>query len=93
MVEINEWKERRVIERWSQADAMASGGKIFQARRVDDPFKEKSRYVVKEFANTRDPTVFVAASDTAVEEVVECEAVLQDYSMFTFDVTSAYTHA
>ena len=43
--------------------------------------------------NTRDPTVFAAASDTAVGRVVECKAVLQDYSMFTFDVTSAYTHA
>ena len=26
----------------------------------------KSRYVVKDFANTRDPTMFAAASDTAV---------------------------
>ena len=60
---------------------------------MDDPFKKKSRYVVKEFANTRDPTVFAAASVTAVVRVVECKAVLQDYSMFTFDVASAYTHA
>ena len=92
MVEINKWKERGVIERWSRADAVASGGKIFQARWVDDPFKEKSRYVVKKFANTKDPTVFAAASDTAVGRVVEYKAVLQEYSMFTFDVTSAYTH-
>ena len=93
MVEINKWMERGVIERWNRAEAVASGGKIFQARWVDDPFKEKSRYVVKEFANTRDPTVFAATSDTAVGRVVECKAVLQEYSMFTFDVTSAYTHA
>ena len=37
--------------------------------------------------------MFVAASDTAVERVVECKAVLQKYCMFTFDVTSAYRHA
>ena len=66
---------------------------MFNARWVDDQHKEKSRYVVKDFANTRDPTMFAAASDTAVGRVVEFKAVLQNYSMFTFDVTSAYTHA
>ena len=49
--------------------------------------------MVKDFANTRDPTMFAAASDTAVGRAVECKAVLQHYSMFTFDVTSACTHA
>ena len=47
----------------------------------------------RNFANTRDPTMFAAASDTAVGRVVEFKAVIQNYSMFTFDVTSAYTHA
>ena len=37
--------------------------------------------------------MFAAASDTAVGRVVEFKAVIQNYSMFTFDVTSAYTHA
>ena len=37
--------------------------------------------------------MFAAASDTAVGRVVEFKAVTQNYSMFTFDVTSAYTHA
>ena len=60
---------------------------------MDEQHKEKSRYVVKDFANTRDPTMFAAASDTAVGRVVEFKAVIQNYSMFTFDVTSAYTHA
>ena len=36
------------------------------------------------------PTMFAAASDTAVVRVVEFKAVIQNYSMFTFDVTSAY---
>ena len=49
--------------------------------------------MVKDFAKTRDPTMFAAASDTAVGRVVEYKAVLQNYSMVTFDVTSAYTHA
>ena len=38
MVEINKWQERGVIERWSRADVVASGGKIFQTCWVDDPF-------------------------------------------------------
>ena len=46
--------------------------------------------MVKDFA---DPTMFAAASDTAVGRVVELKAVLQNYGMFTFDLTSAYTHA
>ena len=92
LVEINKWKEFGVFERWSRAEAMGSGGKIFQARGVDDPFKEKSRCVVKDFANTRDPMVFAAASDTAVGRGVACKAVLQNHSIFTFDMTSAYTH-
>ena len=37
--------------------------------------------------------MFAAASDTAVGIVVECKAVFQNYSMFTFDVTSANTRA
>ena len=66
---------------------------MFNARRVDEQHKEKSRYVVKDFANTRVPTMFAAASDTAVGGVVELKAVSQNYSTSTFDVTSAYTHA
>ena len=37
--------------------------------------------------------MLAAASDTAVGRVVEFKAAIQNYSMFTFDVTSAYTHA
>ena len=72
---------------------MATGGQFFNARWVDEQHKEKSRYVVKDFANTRDPMMFAAASDTAVGRVVEFKAVIQNYSMFTFDVTPTYTHA
>ena len=93
MVEINKWRERGVIERWSRQAAMATRGQLFNARCLDDQHKEKSRYVVKDFANTRDPTMFAAASGTAVGRVVEFKAVIQNYSMFTFDATSAYTHA
>ena len=93
MVEINKWRERGVIERWSRQAAMATGGQFFNARWVDEQHKVKSRHVVKDFANTRDPTMLAAASDTAVGRVVEFKAVIQNYSMFTFDVTSAYTHA
>ena len=72
---------------------MTAGGHMFNARWVDEQHKEASRYVVKDFANTRDPTMFAAASDTAVGRVVEFKAVLQNCSMFTLDVTWAYTHA
>ena len=65
----------------------------FNARWVDEQHKQKSRYVVKDFANTRDPTMFAAASDTAMGRVVDFKTVLQNYSMFTFDVTPAYMHA
>ena len=67
---------------------MAAGGQLLNARWVDEQHREKSRYVVKDFANTRDPTMFAAASDTAVGRVLEFKAVIQNYSMFTFDVTS-----
>ena len=73
MVEIDKWRERGVVERRSRQAAMAAGGHMFNVRWVDEQHKEKSRYVVKDFANARDP--------------------IQNCSMFTFDVTSAYTHA
>ena len=50
-------RERGVVERWSRQAAMAAGGEMFNARWVDEQHKEKSRYVVKDFANTRDPTM------------------------------------
>ena len=93
MVEINKWRERGVIERWSRQAAMEAAGQVFNARWVDEQQKEKLRYVVKDFENTRDPTMLAAASDTAVGRVVEFKAVIQNHSTFTFDVTSMYTYA
>ena len=61
---------------------MAAEEQMFNARWVDERHKEKSRYVVKDFANTRGPTMFGAASGATVGRVVEFEAVLQNYSMF-----------
>ena len=87
------WRERGVLERWSRQAAMAADGQMFNARWVDEQHKEKSPHVVKDFANTRDPTMFAAASDTAMRRVVAFKAASQNYSMFTFDETSAYTHA
>ena len=92
MVEISKWGETGVIERWRRQTAMETRGQLFNASWVDEQHKEKSRYAVKDFPNTRDPTMFAAASDTAVGRVVEFKAVIQNYSMFTFDVTSAYTN-
>ena len=43
MVEINKWRERGVVERWSRQAAMAAGGQVFGARWVDEQHKEKSR--------------------------------------------------
>ena len=57
---------------------MTAGGQMFNAHWVDEQHKEKSRYVVKDFANTRDPTMFAAASDTAMGRVVEFKAALHD---------------
>ena len=44
---------------------------MFNAHWVDEQHKEKSRYLVKDFASTREPTMFAAASDAAVGRVVE----------------------
>ena len=86
-MEINKWKEPGVIEvgqrPWLQAV------NLFRARWMDDPYKEKSKYVVMDFANTI-PTMFAAGSDTAVGRVVECKVVLRNCSIFAFDVTSTY---
>ena len=60
------WRERGVVERWSRQAAMAANGQMFNARWVDEQHKKKSRHVGKDFANTRDPTMFAAASDTAM---------------------------
>ena len=72
MVEIKKCREREVLLKGGvEKMAMAAGGQMFIARWADEQHKEKSRYVVKDFANTRDPTMFAAASDTAVGRVVE----------------------
>ena len=47
---------------WRQA------GKFVRVRWVDEQHKEKSRYVVKDFANTRDPTMFAAAQGGASKQ-------------------------
>ncbi len=91
--EINKWLERSVFEPVTREEARASGGKIFGARWVDDPVKEKSRYVIQDFAKTKVPTVFAAASDMSTARVVDYKAVRCGYPTFVFDVTSAYTHA
>ena len=81
MVEINKWRERGVVERWSRQAAMAAGEQMFNARWVDEQHMEKSRYMVKGFANTLDPTMFAAVSDTAVGRVAEFKAAIQNYSI------------
>jgi hypothetical protein len=93
MAEIEKWHERGVVRRWTRAEAVKTGARIFQARWVDDPMKCKSRYVIKEYANQKDLSVFAAASDFATSRLVDYKAVRCGYPTFVFDVTSAYTHA
>jgi hypothetical protein len=93
MAEIEKWHERGVVRRWTRAEAVKTGARIFQARWVDDPMKCKSRYVIKEYANQKDLSVFAAASDFATSRLVDYKAVRCSYPTFVFDVTSAYTHA
>ena len=92
-VEIDKWMERGVVERWPRSDVESQGYEVVSARWVDDPYKEKSRYVIREFAKKRDATVFAAASDPSLSRLVELKALQNDYPTFSFDVTSAYTHA
>ena len=73
-----------------EGDSRARGSTSSTGEDSDD---DDDRTRSKDFANTRDPTMFAAASDTAVRIVVEYKAVLQNYSMFASDVTSACTHA
>ena len=75
IVEINKWREGGVVEMRSREAAMVAGGQMFNTRWVDERHKEKSRNLVQDFANTRDPTMPAAASDTAVGRVVEFKAV------------------
>ncbi len=63
MAEINMFHEKSVVKGWSREEAKRTGAKAFAAGWVDDKFKVKSRYVIKEFAKTKDDTVFAAASD------------------------------
>ena len=73
-------------QRWQQEDKCSMhAGSMNNTRRSHD--------MCQRLRDTRDPTMFGAASDTAVGRVVEFKAVIQNYSMFTFDVTSAHTHA
>ena len=62
MVKIDKWRERGVVDRWSREAVMAAGGQMFNARWVDEQHREKLRYVIKDIANTRDPTMFAAAT-------------------------------
>ena len=48
-------------QRWQQGD------KCFNARWVDEQHKEKSRYMVKGFANMRDPTI-VCMQQPAIQQ-------------------------
>ena len=62
MVEINTWREREELLKGGVVkQRLQQGDKIFNARWVDEQHKEKSRYVVKDFANTRDPTMFCSS--------------------------------
>ncbi len=53
----------------------------------------KSRYVIKEFANTKDNTVFATTSDFPTARLVEYKSAKFGYPTFIFDVTSAFTHS
>jgi hypothetical protein len=93
MTEINKFHEKGVVKRWSREDAKKTGAKVFAARWVDDKFKVKSRYVIKEFANSKDNTVFAAASDFSTSRLVDYKSAKCGYPTFIFDVASAFTHS
>ena len=75
-------------QRWQQEDKCSMhAGWMNNTRRCHDSWSNQN------FANTRDPTMLAAASDTAVGKVVEFRPVLHTNSKCTFGVRSAYTHA
>lgn len=59
-VQIHRCTERGVDERWSRTEALKTGVPIFRSRRVGDPFKEKSRYIICEYATYKAPAAFAA---------------------------------
>ena len=87
MVEINKLKGGVEKRPWLQADKCSMRvGWTNSTRKSRDTWSRISRtHVIRR--------LFAAASVTAVGRVVEYKAVLQNNNMFTFDVTSAYTHA
>ena len=66
---------------------MTAGGHMFNQH------KEKSRYVVKDFANTRDPTMSATASDTAVGRVVDCSGSASELQRVRVRCDIGFAHA
>ena len=78
---------------WDEEEARATGALVHSGRFVDDAVKEKSRYCAREFATTKDPTVFVAASDVDCTSIVDIFAVKRGYPTVCFDAVAAFSQA
>ena len=78
---------------WDADEARATGALILSGRFVDDPIKEKSRYCAREFATTKDPTVFAAASDVNNSAIIDLLAVKKGYPILVFDAVAAFSQA
>lgn len=61
--EIDKRMERGFVERWSRTEALKTGVPICRSSLVGDPFSEKSRYALCQYATHKAPREFAAASD------------------------------
>ncbi len=80
--------ESKSVKNWDYDTAVATRALILSGRFVDDAHKEKSRYCARDFATTKDPTVFAAASDVDVAAVVDLFAVKRNYPTMCIDAVA-----
>ncbi len=85
--------ESKSVLDWRREDEQRTGAKTLSGRFVDDPMKEKSRYCAREFATTKDPTVFAAASDVDATAIVDLYALKHDFPTLCFDAVAAFSQA
>ena len=85
--------DSKSVKDFNEEEARATGALVLSGRFVDDAVKEKSRYCAREFATTKDPKVFAAASDVDCTSIVDILAVKRGYPELCFGAVAAFSQA
>ena len=85
--------ETSAVKDWKREEALATGAKVLTERFVDDAHQEKSRWCAREFATTRDQSVFAAASDVDNTSLIDVLAMKRGHSILCFDAVAAFSQA